>query len=153
MTSPIMMKTENNPNESAGSPVRVMVAKMAGLAGEGKSADATLADLAANWLAAQYLMAVHEKLEGEPPGGDDLEELRQCAADVARFQRGELQAAKLALDRARLAALIERDEAELEKEFWKFTRREKISLMLWPPGTRGRSERMTAMVAKAAKLM
>src|ERR1039457_2947008 len=96
------------------------------------AAGGSVTDAVAAWLAPQYLLAAREKLDGME-AARRWEILRLFAQDWATLRRGDHSAARLQLDRERLA--FERKCAERAKlsEFWKWTKRPEIKRKLWPP--------------------
>ncbi len=96
------------------------------------AAGGSITDTVADWLAPQYLLAAREKLSGTD-GATRWEILRSFVQDWAMLRRGEHSAARLQLDRERLA--FERKCVERAKfsEFWKWTKRPEIKRKLWPP--------------------
>ena len=104
-----------------------------------RTAGGSVTDAVAGWLAPQYLLAAREKLDGAE-GTRRWEILRLFTQDWATLRRGDHSAARLRLDRERLA--FERKCAERAKfsEFWKWTRRPEIKRRLWPPKRGGISK-------------
>jgi hypothetical protein len=101
-----------------------------------RAAGGSITDAVADWLAPQYLLAAREKLSGTD-GATRWDILRMFVQDWAMLRRGEHSAARLQLDRERLA--FERKCAERAKlsEFWKWTKRPEIKRKLWPPKRKG----------------
>ncbi len=131
---------------------------MSKLCGEAarSAADGPLANVASGWLAARYVLALSKKLEELPQGEEALEELRRSARDMARFQRGDHLAARLALGQARLAAVLKRvrrKPKDLEKEFWEWTKREDTKQKLWPPEPEKLSPETVAKIRAAAQVL
>ncbi|MGA2242876.1 MAG: hypothetical protein ABSH11_12695 [Verrucomicrobiota bacterium] len=110
-----------------------MVAEAADLK---RAVGGSITDAVAGWLAPQYLLAAREKLSGTD-GARRWEILRVFVQDWATLRRGEHSAARLQLDRERLA--FERKCVERAKlsEFWKWTKRPEINRKLWPPKRKG----------------
>jgi hypothetical protein len=106
----------------------------------------------AAWLAPQYLLAAHEKLAGTE-GARRWEILRLFAQDWATLRRGDHSAARLQLDRERLA--FERKCAERAKfsEFWKWTKRPEIKRKLWPPKRGGLSKATFRKIERELNLL
>ena len=83
--------------------IKAMLAEMAAETEELKSAaGGSITDIAADWLAAQYLAAVRQHLATLSDGPQRLKLLRQAAADAVALQRGGHSAARLQLDREKL---------------------------------------------------
>ena len=101
-----------------------------------RAAGGSVTDAVAGWLAPQYLLAAREKVAGAE-GARRWEILRMFVQDWAMLRRGEHSAARLQLDRERLA--FERKCVERAKlsEFWKWTKRPEIKRKLWPPKRNG----------------
>jgi len=83
--------------------IKAMLSEMAAETEELKSAaGGSITDIAADWLAAQYLAAVRQYLATLPDGPQRLKLLRQATADAVALQRGGHSAARLQLDREKL---------------------------------------------------
>jgi hypothetical protein len=105
----------------------------------------------AGWLAPQYLLAAREKLSGTD-GAARWEILRMFVQDWAMLRRGEHSAARLVLDRERLA--FERKCAERAKnaEFWKWTKRPEIKRKLWPFKRKGLTKTQLRKIERELRL-
>ena len=116
------------------------------------AAGGSVTDAVADWLAPQYLLAAREKLDGAE-GSRRWEILRAFAQDWAMLRRGEHSAARLQLDRERLA--FERKCAERVKlsEFWKWTKRPEIKKKLWPPKRNGITKTTLRKIRRELKLL
>jgi hypothetical protein len=114
-------------------------------------ASGSITDAVADWLAPQYLLAAREKLDGAE-GARRWEILHSFVQDWAMLRRGDHSAARLQLDRERLA--FERKCAERAKlsEFWKWTKRPEIKRKLWPPKRKGISEKMLRKIERELNL-
>jgi len=112
----------------------------------------SVTDALAGWLAPQYLLAAREKLAGAE-GARRWEILRLFAQDWATLRRGDHSAARLQLDRERLA--FERKCAERAKfsEFWKWTKRPEIKRKLWPPKQGGISKKTFRKIERELHLL
>jgi hypothetical protein len=106
----------------------------------------------ADWLTPQYLLAAREKLAGSE-GTRRWEILRAFVQDWTMLRRGEHSAARLQLDRERLA--FERKCAERAKmsEFWKWTKRPEIKNKLWPPKRKGISKATFRKIERELNLL
>jgi len=128
--------------------------KMASETAEFKAAvGGSLADVAADWLVSQYLPALRSQLASLPDGPERMKMLRLSANDFVAFRRGDHSAARLHLDRERLA--FDRKCAERAKfsEFWKWTKRPSIKNKLWPPKKRGISKTTWRKIENELKLL
>ncbi len=116
-----------------------------------RTAGGSITDAVADWLTPQYLMAARDKLAGTE-GARRWEILRLFVQDWAMLRRGEHSAARLQLDRERLA--FERKCAERAKnaEFWKWTKRPEIKRKLWPPKRAGISKSTLRKIERELKL-
>jgi hypothetical protein len=117
-----------------------------------RAAGGSITDAVADWLAPQYLLAAREKLSGAE-GATRWEILRMFVQDWAMLRRGEHSAARLQLDRERLA--FERKCAERAKlsEFWKWTKRPEIKRQLWPPKRNGITKTQLRKIERELNLL
>jgi hypothetical protein len=115
-------------------------------------AGGSVTDAVAGWLAPQYLLAAREKLDGAE-GARRWEILRLFAQDWATLRRGDHSAARLQLDRERLA--FERKCAGRARfsEFWKWTKRPEIKRKLWPPKKGGFSRATIRKIERELRLL
>jgi hypothetical protein len=67
-----------------------------------RAAGGSIADVAADWLAAQYLHSLRRHLATLPEGPERVKLLRQATGDVVALQRASHSAARLKLERERL---------------------------------------------------
>ena len=67
-----------------------------------RAAGGSVTEIAAGWIASQYLVAVRKELAAELDGPERFKLLRQAAGDVVALQRGGHSAARLQLDREKL---------------------------------------------------
>ena len=67
-----------------------------------RTAGGSIADVAADWLAAQYLHSLRLHLATLPEGPERVKLLRQSVCDVVALQRASHSAARLKLERERL---------------------------------------------------
>ena len=67
-----------------------------------RTAGGSIADVAADWLAAQYLHSLRRHLATLPEGPERVKLLRQSVGDVVALQRASHSAARLRLERERL---------------------------------------------------
>jgi len=67
-----------------------------------RAAGGSIADVAADWLAAQYLHSLRRHLATLPEGPERLKLLRQATGDITALQRANHSAARLKLERERL---------------------------------------------------
>jgi len=112
----------------------------------------SITDAVADWLTPQYLLAAREKLAGAE-GARRWEILRLFVQDWAMLRRGEHSAARLILDRERLA--FERKCAERAKNaaFWKWTKRPEIKRKLWPPKRNGLTKTQMRKIERELNLL
>jgi hypothetical protein len=117
-----------------------------------RAAGGSITDTVADWLTPQYLLAAREKLAGSE-GTRRWEILRAFVQDWTMLRRGEHSAARLQLDRERLA--FERKCAERAKmsEFWKWTKRPEIKNKLWPPKRKGISKATFRKIERELNLL
>ena len=67
-----------------------------------RTAGGSIADVAADWLAAQYLHSLRRHLATLPEGPERVKLLRQSVGDVTALQRASHSAARLKVERERL---------------------------------------------------
>ena len=67
-----------------------------------RAAGGSIADVAADWLAAQYLHSLRLHLATLPEGPERVKLLRQATGDVVALQRANHSAARLRVERERL---------------------------------------------------
>jgi len=88
-----------------------MKALLAGLAAETeelkRAVGGSITEVMADWVAAQYFLALRAELATRPDGPERFALLRQAAGEVAALQHGNQRSARLQLDREKL---------ELERE-------------------------------------
>ena len=83
--------------------LKTMLTEMAAETEELKrAAGGSISDVAADWIAAQYLQVVRQQLAKLPAGPARLKLLRQATSDIVALQRGGHSAARLQLDREKL---------------------------------------------------
>jgi hypothetical protein len=130
----------------------VLAAMMAEVRELKQAAGGSITDAVADWLAPQYLLAAREKLDGTE-GARRWEILRLFAQDWATLRRGDHSAARLVLDRERLA--FERECAGRARfsEFWKWTKRPEIKKKLWPPKKGGISKATFRKIERELRLL
>ena len=117
-----------------------------------QAAGGSVTDAVAGWLAPQYFLAAREKLDGAE-GARRWEILRLFTQDWATLRRGDHSAARLQLDRERLAFARKCAERAKLSEFWKWTKRPEIKRKLYPPGRGGISKATLRKVERELKLM
>ena len=127
------------PNSNLAETKSLLLGMVAEAADLKRAVGGSVTDAVADWLTPQYLMAAQAKLAGTE-GARRWEILRLFVQDWAMLRRGEHSAARLQLDRERLA--FERKCAERAKnvEFWRWTKRPEIKRKLWPPKRKGISK-------------
>jgi len=76
-----------------------------------QAAGGSITDVMAGWVATQYLLAARKELAAQPDGPERFALLRQMAGDVSALQRGSQRAARLQLDREKLAFEREKHRA------------------------------------------
>jgi len=142
----------NAPNSNLAETKSLLLGMVAEAADLKRAAGGSITDAVADWLAPQYLLAGREKLSGTD-GAARWEILRSFVQDWAMLRRGEHSAARLVLDRERLA--FERKCAERAKmsEFWKWTKRPEIKRKLWPPKRGGISKSTFRKIERELNLM
>jgi hypothetical protein len=67
-----------------------------------RAAGGSIADVAADWITAQYMLALRKQLAATPDAPEQLKLMQRAAADVAPLRRGGHSAARLQLDREEL---------------------------------------------------
>ena len=67
-----------------------------------RTAGGSIADVAADWLAAQYLHSLRRQLANLPEGPERFKLLRQATGDVTALQRASHSAARLKVERERI---------------------------------------------------
>ena len=83
--------------------IKTMLAEMKAETEElARAAGGAIADVAADWLAAQYLHSLRRHLATLPEGPERVKLLRQSVCDVTALQRASHSAARLKLERERL---------------------------------------------------
>ena len=83
--------------------IKTLLAEMKAEAGElARTAGGSIADVAADWLAAQYLHSLRQHLATLPEGPERVKLLRQSVCDVVALQRASHSAARLKVERERL---------------------------------------------------
>ena len=112
----------------------------------------SITDAVAAWLAPQYLLAAQAKLPAMD-GAGRYEVLRLFTQDSATLRRGDHSAARLQLDRERLA--FERQCARRARlsEFWKWTKKPEIKRKLWPPRKGGISRTTLRKIERELNLL
>jgi hypothetical protein len=136
------------------SQVKAMLTEMAAESAELKAAaGGSLMDVAADWVVPQYVLAVREQLAVLPAGPERLKVLRLAANDLAALRRGDLGAARLVLDRERLAFDRICVERAKNAEFWKWTKQPDIRRKLWPRKQNGLSEKTIGKIERELKLV
>ena len=128
--------------------------QMASEAAELKAAaGGAITDMAADWLVSQYLPALRAQLASLPDGPERMKMLRLSANDLVAFQRGNHSAARLVLDRDRLAFERARIKRNQNAEFWKWTKKPEIRRKLYPPGRGGISKTTMRKIEREFNLM
>ena len=90
-------------NDSKFTEIETMLAEMKAETEElARTAGGSIADVAADWLAAQYLHSLRLHLATLPEGPERVKLLRQSVCDVVALQRASHSAARLKLERERL---------------------------------------------------
>ena len=142
----------NTPNSNLTETKSLLLGMVAEAADLKRAAGGSVTDAVADWLAPQYLMAARDKLAGAD-GARRWEILRMFVQDWAMLRRGEHSAARLQLDRERLA--FERKCVERAKlsEFWKWTKRPEIKRKLWPPKRKGLTKTMVRKIERELNLL
>jgi hypothetical protein len=131
-----------------------MLTEMAAESAELKSTvGGTLTDVAADWWAPQYLLALRGQLAALPDGAERLKVLRLAAKDLAAIRRGDHSAARLVLDREWLAFERECAGRDKEAEFWKWTKQPEIRRKLFPRKQGGFSTKTIEKIEKELRLV
>ena len=93
---------------------------------------ADLADKLGRWLSLRYA-AYARDLAASAAGSDkSLRHFRNFSGFIMALRRGELSAARLAIEQQRLQLELSATEQVKEKEFWQWTRRPEIQGKLYP---------------------
>jgi hypothetical protein len=111
-----------------------------------------ITDTVAGWLAAQYLAAAREKLNGTE-GSRRWEILRAFAQDWNLLRRGDHSAASLQLDREELDWRHANSKMEKEREFWEWIKRPEIQTALNPNSKPGLSEETLRRIESELRLL
>jgi len=106
-----------------------------------RTAGGSIADVAADWLAAQYLHSLRRHLATLPEGPERVKLLRQATGDVTALQRASHSAARLKLERERL-------ELEQQKHRDALAAAQQAVQKLRDPKLPLRDEDLLAIVAK-----
>jgi hypothetical protein len=98
----------------------VALAPLAGMAAESaearRVAGASINEIAAGWLAPQYLLALRGQLMECGVGPERFKLLRQAANDLVTFQRGGFWSARLDLEREKLEFQRQKHKDRLEAD-------------------------------------
>ena len=143
----------NTPNSNLAETKSVLL-KMASETAEFKAAvGGSLADVAADWVLSLYLPALRSQLVSLPDGPERMKLLRLAANDFVAFQRGGNGAARLFLERDRLAFERVRHERATDAKFWKWTKRPDVNDKLRPPNKGGLTTSTLQKIQKELHLM
>jgi hypothetical protein len=82
--------------------VMAMLTGMAAETAESRRVTAAVSEMAADWLAPHYLLALQAQMAALPDGPARFKLMRKAARDVVTFQRSGLSAARMQLDREKL---------------------------------------------------
>jgi len=116
------------------------------------AAGGPITDVVADWLAAKYVMAARDKLNGHS-GGPGWELLRAMVQDWTALRRGDHSAARLQLDREELDLLRSNIAAQKEKEFPEWLERPDIQKKYFPDKKKGISKETLKMIEKELHLL
>src|SRR5690349_7257497 len=93
---------------------------------------ADLADKLARWLSLRYAASARDLAASAAGSDKSLRHLRNFSVFITALRRGELGAARLAIEQQRLALELAATAEAKEKEFWQWTRRPEIQQKLYP---------------------
>jgi hypothetical protein len=93
---------------------------------------ADLADKLARWVSVRYAASARDLAASAVGSDKSLRHLRNLSVFVMALRRGELSAARLAIEQQRLALELSETAQAKEKEFWEWTRRPEIQAKLYP---------------------
>ena len=100
MNNPIKNQTANDPTFTE---IKTMLAEVTAETEDfASAAGGSIANMAADWLAAQYLHSLRRHLATLPEGPERVKLLRQATGDVVALQRASHSAARLKVERERL---------------------------------------------------
>ena len=111
-----------------------------------------ITDVVADWLAAKYVMAAREKLNGHT-SGPSWELLRAMVQDWTGLRRGDHSAARLQLDREELDLVRSNIAAQKEKEFPEWLERPDIQKKYFPDKKKGISAETIKMIEEELHLL
>jgi hypothetical protein len=93
---------------------------------------ADLADKLARWISLRYAASARDLASAAAGSDKSLRHLRNFSLFIMALRRGELGAARLAIEQQRLALELSATAQAKEKEFWEWTRRPMIQAKLYP---------------------
>lgn len=132
---------------------KALLVEMAREAAELKqAAGGPITDVVADWLAAKYVVAAREKLNGSH-SGPAWELLRAMVQDWTALRRGDHSAARLQLDREELDLLRSNIAAQKEKEFPEWLERPDIKARYFPDHKNGISKETLKMIEAELRLL
>ncbi|HEV2208890.1 MAG TPA: hypothetical protein VG167_08945 [Verrucomicrobiae bacterium] len=91
-----------------------------------------LADKLARWISLRFAVSARDLASSQSGSDKSLRHLRNFSLFIMALRRGELSAARLAIDQQRLAVELSASAQAKEKEFWEWTRRPEIQHKLHP---------------------
>lgn len=133
---------------------------VAGLAAEAaalkKAGRGNVSEAVSDWLAAQYLMVLHARLQakGDEPGiARRWETLRTGLMDWTRLRRGDQATAWLALDREELEMDWQNSLCRREKEFKQWMKDPKVREKYFPKSQGGITQKTLEKIEKELGLL
>ena len=105
------------------------------------------------WLAMHLAATAQVVVAAERDPNIKWARLRELSSALSRIRHGESQTERLRLDREWLALEQTKTEAEREKLFWEWTRREDIHEKLYPNQEKGLSMETIRKIERELKLM
>jgi hypothetical protein len=93
---------------------------------------ADLADKLARWVSLRYAASARDLAASAAGSDKSLRHLRNFSLFILALRRGELSAARLAIEQQRLALELGATTQAKEKEFWEWTRRPETQGKLYP---------------------
>jgi hypothetical protein len=141
------------PNFETKGQIKAMLAEMvAETADLQTAAGGSVTDAVAGWLAAQYALAVSDKLTATN-GVGRFEVLRTFLHDWTLLRRGDHSAARLQLDREKLDWQRANGKSQKEKEFREWIQRPEVREEFLPTGTGGISPETMGKIEAELKLL
>jgi hypothetical protein len=96
--------------------------------------DGSIANKLSRWASLNYAAAAQslsaKDAEADPEA--NFRRLHDLCLDIAVLRRGDLSAARIAIEEKRLAIELEHNQKEKEQEFWQWTQRPDVQAKLYP---------------------